>query len=1241
MKKTKFAIILSSLALAFGAITFAIPKQEEKVAFATYTNHDADTYYSTIDASKSGNDLLKDLRTLNLAKRQSTVGYSAMGTSPSGQFKYTDYDPNYVQYDSNGQPYGTRISSFYTYTSATSFNREHVWPNSHGGGSGGDAGSPYPDADIHMPRPTISSENSSRGNSFFVEEMNHSSNGWDPYTAGYSAESRGEAARITFYCTLVNSKLILAPSNTTPSGTDSVTGQSFGSGHTMGNLETLIKWNINYPVNQRERNRNEGAEYLQGNRNPFVDHPDYACRIWGNVNDNIRTMCANASWDVGAYVSISKTSASILVDGTDTLSATASDNSQITWSSDDLTVAEISKSTSASGESVTITGVGPGTAKITATANINNAVYSASCNVTVSSSGGGGGGGQTSSDEYTITYSDLPGSYPTSVTERTAASGIKYYVYNVMNQNSKIQFKKSGGYLYNSESLDLNSLTLNSVSGDLDVYAGTSRNPTATEITGSNGVYDLSGYNYFKIINATSSVASCSSITVTLNQGTTPEKTLSSISLSSPKTAYTVGDSFVKPAVTAHYSDNTEADVTSSTTFSGYNMSVAGDYTVTASYTEGGVTETEDYEITVSAAPVTLSSIAVSNPKTDYTVGDTFVKPTVMATFSDNSQVDVTNSAVFSGYNLNTAGNQTVSVSYTYNTVEKTTSYQITVTSSGGGQGESGSQRIVSKSGSAYYQTGSIYMTGSNSVATSECDAFTATWNKNGGSNGIAYTYDEIRVYASHSFTISPKEGYTISSVVLTANNSTYANAVGGSSLNNCSKSVNNMIVTLTPNDGSSAVGFTNTAQSRINYITVNYQYSGSTAGPKLTSIDVNSEDGDVSFIVGDEFTHNGVIITAYYDDDTEKDISNDPSVTFSGYDMSVSDAYTVTVSYTEGNVTETNTYIIGVFPRGLYAYVSKDFYVGDIITKDDILVMDHAGREITDFEFTDYQFKYEDAASGGALTEKVLKDAVTYLDMTGDVTVNVQRKAKEASDTTYSSITYTDLPTTYQTGSTIYTAASGIKFQAYNCANYSGKMQFKASTGYLQNTEPLDLVCLTIHNRENNILTVYGSNTAGSFTTTINGVEDVYDLTGYKYFKVSRNSSGAAYCSDLEIGLGGSETAINVSNYIMYEDTVNQCTTKLDTAIGYLNKLNETELNKFATSSDYIILSARTRLDAWAASKGKTIDYSTANHVSYNAIVNPNEEVVESDSMLLIVVIASLSTVICFSALVFKKKRK
>ena len=77
-------------------------------------------------------------------------------------------------------------------------------------------------------------------------------------------------------------------------------------------------------------------------------------------------------------------------------------------------------------------------------------------------------------------------------------------------------------------------------------------------------------------------------------------KVLTSITLSGQTTSLNRGASFsFGGTVTAHYSDNTTAVVTSSTTFSGYNMSTAGTYTVTASYTEDGVTKTATYTLTV------------------------------------------------------------------------------------------------------------------------------------------------------------------------------------------------------------------------------------------------------------------------------------------------------------------------------------------------------------------------------------------------------------------------------------------------------------------------------------------------------------------------------------------------------------------------------------------------------------------------------------------------------------------
>lgn len=235
------------------------------------------TYYASISNSLEGNDLLKALQSLNKTKKHTEVTYDGMGTTSTKAFKYTDYDPSTVQYDQNGQPYGTKIVSFYSGNTMTSFNREHVWPKSHGGNLVED--------DIHMPRPTIPAENGSRGNSFYVEGMCDGTYGWDPAEEDFGDETyRGDSARIIFYCVVAESKLSLIESEyhqTSNSNRDNL----------MGKLSDMLKWNLQYPVLDREQRRNSGAEYLQGNRNPFIDHPEYACKIWGATNETTRSIC--------------------------------------------------------------------------------------------------------------------------------------------------------------------------------------------------------------------------------------------------------------------------------------------------------------------------------------------------------------------------------------------------------------------------------------------------------------------------------------------------------------------------------------------------------------------------------------------------------------------------------------------------------------------------------------------------------------------------------------------------------------------------------------------------------------------------------------------------------------------------------------------------------------------------------------------------------------------------------------
>lgn len=93
-------------------------------------------------------------------------------------------------------------------------------------------------------------------------------------------------------------------------------------------------------------------------------------------------------------------------------------------------------------------------------------------------------------------------------------------------------------------------------------------------------------------------------------------KTLSSITLSGQKTEFTVGESFSTGdlVVTASYANGDKGTVTGySVDSSKVDMSTAGNYTVTVSYTEDGVTKSQSYGIVVKASDITSTVYAGDN----------------------------------------------------------------------------------------------------------------------------------------------------------------------------------------------------------------------------------------------------------------------------------------------------------------------------------------------------------------------------------------------------------------------------------------------------------------------------------------------------------------------------------------------------------------------------------------------------------------------------------------------------
>jgi hypothetical protein len=51
----------------------------------------------------------------------------------------------------------------------------------------------------------------------------------------------------------------------------------------VGDLNMLLRWHMEDPVDDFERNRNNILYGYQENRNPFIDHPELVERIWGTI----------------------------------------------------------------------------------------------------------------------------------------------------------------------------------------------------------------------------------------------------------------------------------------------------------------------------------------------------------------------------------------------------------------------------------------------------------------------------------------------------------------------------------------------------------------------------------------------------------------------------------------------------------------------------------------------------------------------------------------------------------------------------------------------------------------------------------------------------------------------------------------------------------------------------------------------------------------------------------------------
>ena len=247
----------------------------------TYTG----TYYDALD--KTGTEGLYGTFRSKLGSYVFPKGWYTYGGGGSDhlstQLQYADEDPT------------NKSNMIYLYTrdsvkknAASSWNREHVWPQSNSKGNKGQHwGTSEAGTDILHIRPTYNTTNSVRGNDKYGNTNKSNPVTYNGMPYGYSSGSvfepldsvKGDVARIIMYVWTAyydyydDTGLLITK--------------------TFTNYDTLLEWHMLDKPDVSEGYRNDYSQTSkQKNRNPFVDHPEYAWKIFGDsASADVKNRC--------------------------------------------------------------------------------------------------------------------------------------------------------------------------------------------------------------------------------------------------------------------------------------------------------------------------------------------------------------------------------------------------------------------------------------------------------------------------------------------------------------------------------------------------------------------------------------------------------------------------------------------------------------------------------------------------------------------------------------------------------------------------------------------------------------------------------------------------------------------------------------------------------------------------------------------------------------------------------------
>lgn len=737
----------------------------------------------------------------------------------------------------------------------------------------------------------------------------------------------------------------------------------------MGVMTDLLAWHHADPVDEYEIHRNNllYTNYTN-NRNPFIDFPEWVDFIWGtasytgstyNSYNSTPTGYATPSSDtINGYnsggssdpvsvtgVSLNKASTSIEVGSSEVLSASITPanatNQAVSWTSSNTNIATVSNSGR-------VTAVAEGSATITVTTSDGS--YTDTCAVTVTAASGttegteegsitaasgslagwtSSGTGSAYADGSVKFDSSSDNVYKTDIFSGSVSSGMTSLTVTI---NSKINGTPTAANSYKVEALDSSGNVLAS-----DVQTGASIVTTSygdTVFTIDSG---LTGCTGIKITYVTKGGGNWGIKSVAWSATYSTETVIPTLSTIAVKTAptkltYTAGDSFAPTGlvITATYTDASTTDIAYAGNEDAFEFDPSdnlqtSDVSVDIIY--GGKTCSQ--AITVSAAK-TLSSITLNTDDVNKTfyVDDDFEHDNLVVTahYSDSSTDVVSSSATVTTPDMSTAGDKTVTVSYTYGGTTKTATYTITVIE--GGSSQSGSFTWDLSIASYNTPTSAALVTWSSDCATLTSEQASGKTAANNYLGGDSNSRTSSRFYSGNTMRFTPASGYEITSVVYTATSTTYANALNNSTWTNATAAVSSTTVTITPTDGTSQFYAVISGTTGGTSIVVNYSY---TPAASLTSITLDTTNVQTTFAVGDTFNYTGLVVTAHYSDSTSSVVT--PS-SVSTPNMASAGNKTVTVTYE----TESATYTITVSAEPSLSWTAPtiNVYSGSTLTSSD-----------------------------------------------------------------------------------------------------------------------------------------------------------------------------------------------------------------------------------------------------------------------------------------------------------------